>query len=183
MDFDSPLPPAEFFLREVIETARLVETDDTAAHRGDNRGLASRDPAFCVGGRQIGARLQHDSPRSINDVLRSLGPGRVTLSLWTHLEIPTKLLIEIEVMEASPRCSSEHFPAVTESIAGRRDRLKKIREFYGAAGRLRKMPPASENRHSGRSPRVRPLAGLRTGSAESRSPGAIEIAEFLLARE
>src|SRR6516164_4614208 len=77
MDFDSPLPPAEFFLREVIETARLVETDDTAAHRGDNRGLASRDPAFCVGGRQIGARLQHDSPRSINDVLRSLVAGRV----------------------------------------------------------------------------------------------------------
>ena len=49
----------------------------------------------------------------------------VAQSLWTHLEIPTKLLIEIEVMGASPRCSTEHFPAVTESIADRRDRLKK----------------------------------------------------------
>ena len=33
------------------------------------------------------------------------------------------------------------------------------------------MPPASKNRHPGRSPRVRPLAAPRTGSAESRPPG------------
>ena len=36
-------------------------------------------------------------------------------------------------MGAGPRCFSEHFPAFIESIAGKRDRLKKIRNFLGAA--------------------------------------------------
>src|SRR5215831_13148787 len=138
MDLDPPFPPAELFLREVIETASLFETDGTAAHRDDNCGLASRDPAFCVGGRQIGARLQHDSPGSIDDVLRSPMAGRAVQSLWTHLEIPTKLLIEIEVMGASPRCSSEQLPAVIESIADHEDRLKKkFENFIEARARHR----------------------------------------------
>jgi hypothetical protein len=62
-------------------------------------------------------------------------PRRVTQSLWTLLESQTKLLIEIEVMGAGPHCFSEHFPAFSESIARRRNRLKKIREFLKAAQR------------------------------------------------
>ena len=64
--------------------------------------------------------------------------GRAVQSLWTHLEIPTKLLIEIEVMGASPHCSSEHFPAVIESISDREDRLKKkFENFIEARARHR----------------------------------------------
>jgi hypothetical protein len=54
---------------------------------------------------------------------------RVTQSLQTHLEIPSKLLIESGVVGTGPRCFSEHFLAVIESITYGRDRLKKIREF------------------------------------------------------
>jgi hypothetical protein len=46
-----------------------------------------------------------------------------------------------------------------------------------------RMAPASKNRHSGLSPRVRLLAGPRTGYAESRNPEAFEAAGFPLSRE
>jgi hypothetical protein len=59
--------------------------------------------------------------------------SRLAQSLWTHLEIPTKLLIEIEVMGTGPRCFREHFLAFTVSIADGEDRLKKILKFYRGA--------------------------------------------------
>jgi len=36
----------------------------------------------------------------------------------------------------------------------------------------------AQNRHSGRSPRVRPFAGPRTGSAQSRNPSVFEAPRF-----
>jgi hypothetical protein len=68
----------------------------------------------------------------MNDVLLLPMSRKVTRSLKTHLEIPSKLLIEFEVVGTGPRCFREHFLAVTESIAFGRVRLKKIRKFSGA---------------------------------------------------
>jgi hypothetical protein len=53
MGLDRPLPSGEFFDRQRVGAASVLDLDGAAAHGGDNYGLAPRDPAFCVRGRQL----------------------------------------------------------------------------------------------------------------------------------
>src|SRR5215469_16949635 len=53
---DRPLPGEKFFNRQLVASASFLEADGTAAHGVDNHGLAPRDPAFGVRGRQLGGR-------------------------------------------------------------------------------------------------------------------------------
>ena len=48
MDLERAFPRQEFFLRQLIDTARLLDREPTAAHRGDHRGLATYYPSLCV---------------------------------------------------------------------------------------------------------------------------------------
>jgi len=62
----------------------------------------------------------------------------------------------------------------TVSIAGRTQRGRWVpRRLFRSRSRS-----GSWNRHSGRSPRVRPLAGPRTGSAQSRNSWPVDVTGF-----
>jgi hypothetical protein len=74
------------------------------------------------GDRSIILGLRHDQYPSRSDFRRA------SQKLGTHLEIPTKILIQVEVMTGSAPLSGEHFLPVAESIAGQGGRLKKFRE-------------------------------------------------------
>jgi hypothetical protein len=45
----------EFFLRQLIAATGVLKTNSSASHRGDNCGLAPRDPAVYASGRQAGS--------------------------------------------------------------------------------------------------------------------------------
>jgi len=47
--FDRALPRAEFFYRQIVTAANLIESNGTAADRIDDHRLASGDPAFRIG--------------------------------------------------------------------------------------------------------------------------------------
>jgi len=53
MAIKPPLPGMEFFFRQLKATARFLKTNGAAAHRSDNSGFASNDPAFYAGRRQV----------------------------------------------------------------------------------------------------------------------------------
>jgi hypothetical protein len=52
MDLERVFPRQEFFLRQLVDTASLLDRDPTAAYRGDHRGLAAHYPSLCVRRRQ-----------------------------------------------------------------------------------------------------------------------------------
>jgi hypothetical protein len=44
MEFERTIPGTELFLRELVDTASLLDRDPTATHGSDHRGLAADDP-------------------------------------------------------------------------------------------------------------------------------------------
>src|ERR1700730_15713690 len=85
MGFDRARPRGEFLALQLVISARVLEVHLAAAHGVDNRRLASRDPALCVGGRQvggIGGNVRQEFASGIStsrlSVIQSPGTGMVS---------------------------------------------------------------------------------------------------------
>src|SRR5919201_4662362 len=94
MALNSPLPGVEFFLRQLIAATGVLKTDSAASHRGDNCGLAPRDPAVYASGRQAGGNevsaRQWIEFGEIIPVWFSRLAGRASQRLWRHLKVSSE---------------------------------------------------------------------------------------------
>src|ERR1700719_2135958 len=85
MGLDRALPGGKFLGRQLVIAASVLDVHLAAAHGVDNRRLAPRDPALCVGGRQvgwIGANVRQEFASGIStsrlSVIQSPGTGMVS---------------------------------------------------------------------------------------------------------
>jgi hypothetical protein len=49
MEIERAAPGSELLLRQLVETASLLDRKPTAAHGGNDRGLATRYPSLSTG--------------------------------------------------------------------------------------------------------------------------------------
>src|SRR5262245_42791928 len=94
MALNSSFPGMEFFLRQLIAATGVLKADSSASYRGDNCGLAPRDPAVYASGRQAGGNgvstRQWVEFGEIIPVWFSRLAGRVSQRLWRHLKVSSE---------------------------------------------------------------------------------------------